>query len=297
MNDFDFYIKQSKYSSPGKYESLYKELPHNLEGLTSTIRGVIVHQHETEKYYGFRLPEGREIEPNTRYMEKILDKIIGLDDSPLTMEREPQKRFIGLCRDFALMLCSVLRYQGTPARVRCGFANYFHEKEHVDHWVCEYWNKDTKKWVLVDVEVGKDERKHYSIPDSFNNLDIDHDQFWLSSTAWKKIRNGEQDPNLFGVTSIDITGAWFVRANLFRDLAALNKIELCPWDYTKHSDKKWETLDEMPENELEKLDNLAELIRSNDIERIREFYNNNLYFQAKSEITSYTNLGPRKIYL
>jgi len=39
---------------------------------------------------------------------------------------------------------------------------------------------------------------------------------------------GEVDPSAFGI--FDMSGLWFVQGNLVRDLAALNKMELLPWD-------------------------------------------------------------------
>jgi hypothetical protein len=46
--------------------------------------------------------------------------------------------------------------------------------------------------------------------------------------AWRRIRAGEADPERFGI--FDMWGAWFVRGNVWRDLASLNKIEMNPWD-------------------------------------------------------------------
>ncbi len=297
-NNWDFYTSQSNFSSPKELESLYSGLPDDMVSLTKVIQGLIVHQHETEKFYGFKLPKGREIEPNTRYILDVLEKIIKMDARPLTETRDPQKRFIGLCRDFALLLCSILRHKGIPARIRCGFANYFDSINHVDHWLCEYWNEKEKRWVLVDAETDEMERKHYKLTEAFNNLDVTHDQFWFSSTAWKSLRRGE-DENKFGVPGVGVFGAWFVRANLFRDLAALNKIELCPWDYTEHSEKQGDTLKEMPNNELAKLDELAEIITNvnDNFEGIVQFYEINSVFKVGGEITSYTNLGPVKVTL
>ncbi|WP_456781864.1 transglutaminase domain-containing protein [Bradyrhizobium sp. USDA 3315] len=37
------------------------------------------------------------------------------------------------CRDFSLMLCSVLRHHGVPARIRCGFGRYFAPHPFHDH--------------------------------------------------------------------------------------------------------------------------------------------------------------------
>jgi hypothetical protein len=45
------------------------------------------------------------------------------------------------------------------------------------------------------------------------------------------VRSGRIDPASCGVASIGITGAWFVAGSVVRDLAALNKREMLPWDY------------------------------------------------------------------
>lgn len=45
------------------------------------------------------------------------------------------------------------------------------------------------------------------------------------------MRAGRLDPGACGVASIGIAGAWFVAGTVVRDLAALNKRELLPWDY------------------------------------------------------------------
>lgn len=41
-------------------------------------------------------------------------------------------------------------------------------------------------------------------------------------------RDGEEDPEKFGI--FDMRGMGFILGNLIRDLLALNKIEILPWD-------------------------------------------------------------------
>lgn len=41
-------------------------------------------------------------------------------------------------------------------------------------------------------------------------------------------RDGEEDPEKFGI--FDMRGMGFILRNLIRDLLALNKIEILPWD-------------------------------------------------------------------
>ncbi len=46
-----------------------------------------------------------------------------------------------MCRDYSLLLVSLLRYRGFEARMRAGFANYFEsELTYEDHWLVEYYD-------------------------------------------------------------------------------------------------------------------------------------------------------------
>ncbi|MBC7316388.1 MAG: transglutaminase domain-containing protein, partial [Chloroflexi bacterium] len=46
--------------------------------------------------------------------------------------------------------------------------------------------------------------------------------------AWQMCRMGQADPEAFGI--MDMHGLWFVRGNVVRDVASLNKMEMLPWD-------------------------------------------------------------------
>ena len=85
-------------------------------------------------------------------MTELLRILREREDAPLTEPRDPSERFVGTCRDFALLMCSLLRATGTPARIRCGFATYFDDGFHEDHWVTEYRLPDGS-WRLVDAQV------------------------------------------------------------------------------------------------------------------------------------------------
>ena len=50
----------------------------------------------------------------------------------------------------------------------------------------------------------------------------------LRRSLMQLCRAGQANPDLFGV--FDMHGMWFIRGNVVRDLAALNKVELLPWD-------------------------------------------------------------------
>ncbi|MRS05477.1 hypothetical protein EG832_20020 [bacterium] len=63
---------------------------------------------------------------------------------------------------------------------------------------------------------------------NFDPLDVPRDQFIVGGKAWQMCRSGEQDPDKFGI--FEMNGLGFVRGNLVRDAASLNKMEMLPWD-------------------------------------------------------------------
>jgi len=125
-----------------------------------------------------------------------------------------------------VLLAAVLRYQGVPARARCGFGTYFTPGRYEDHWVCEYWNAAQSRWVLVDAQL--DERMIDVLKPDFDPLDTPRDRFIVGGKAWQLCRSGAADPDDFGI--FDMHGLEFVRGDLLRDFLAFNKIEILPWD-------------------------------------------------------------------
>ena len=63
----------------------------------------------------------------------------------------------------------------------------------------------------------------------FDTLDVPRAQFLTAADAWRRCRSGETDER-FGISFAGLRGLWFVAGSLVRDLAALNKMEMAPWD-------------------------------------------------------------------
>jgi hypothetical protein len=59
---------------------------------------------------------------------------------------------------------------------------------------------------------------------------VSREEFIVGGEAWSGCRSGRFDPARFGLTTIQECGLWFVCGDLVRDVAALNKVELLPWD-------------------------------------------------------------------
>ena len=123
-NVLEFYKTQSKITDPKEYSYLFENLPSAIPELCTLVHGVISHR-DSSGLYDLELTEQRKREGETRYVDLILKRIVELDKSPLTIRRSPEKRFAGTCRDFAILLCAILRSQEVPARLRCGYAAYF----------------------------------------------------------------------------------------------------------------------------------------------------------------------------
>jgi hypothetical protein len=158
----------------------------------------------------------------------MLERLLALDNQPLTVTRTADKRLACRCHNFTRFLVAMLRAKSIPARSRCGFGAYFNAGYFEDHWVCEYWNATEARWVLVDPQL--DEMWRAKLRIDFEVLDAPRDRFLVASDAWALCRTGKADPAQFGIGFANLRGLWFVAGNLVRDVAALNKMEMLPWD-------------------------------------------------------------------
>ena len=223
--DLSYFSQHGQMSNPGIYVSAYEQLPKKIDELVKVVQAVTIHIFWAERY-GFTVPPERMGELQLRSIEKRLARTLELDQHPLNEPRTPAKKLIGNCRDHSLLLVSMLRQQGIPARARCGFGAYFMPNHYEDHWVAEYWNSDENRWILVDAQLDTLQREALNI--SFDALDVPRDQFIVGGKAWQICRAGRADPDSFGI--FDMHGMGFIRGNLVRDVAALNKTEMLPWD-------------------------------------------------------------------
>ena len=220
-----YYTQQSLMSNPGRYADAFDDLPATVADLVRVVQGVTMHVFWSERY-GLKLSPERQAEVQLRTLEKRLARTLELDPRPLAEARPPEQRLVGNCRDFSLLLVALLRHQGIPARARCGFGAYFLPNHFEDHWVAEYWNAAQQRWVLVDAQL--DALQCEALHIAFDPLDTPRDQFIVGGQAWRMCRSGQANPDHFGI--FDMHGLWFVRGDFVRDVAALNKMELLPWD-------------------------------------------------------------------
>ena len=226
----EYYASHGPITDPGPEAAAFAGLPADVPALARIVRGLIFHYMADEAILGWAPPRQRLAEIDTRTVPAMLRRLRALDDRPLTEPRPPERRLLGCCRDFTVLLCAMARHRGIPVRARVGFARYFVPDFHVDHEIVEWWDARQGRWRFVDAQLGEPQRAHFGI--GFDPFDVPREQFLVGGRAWQLCRAGQADPDSFGlVPSLpQPRGLRFVRAHVVQDLAALNKVEMLLWD-------------------------------------------------------------------
>ena len=200
------------------HEPALADLPSEAVGICRLVHDLVIQPTAAK---GLGVPDERFAENQLRPVNGLIGALLALDPAPLTVARQPSWRVIGTCRHFAVLSCALLRYRGIAARARCGFATYFQPGQGVDHWITEY--RHDGRWVRIDSEilggslVAKPE-------------DLAAGEFLTGGEAWTAFRDGDIDAANFGVYGTENWGPAEIRGNAIKDLAALNKVEMLPWD-------------------------------------------------------------------
>lgn len=264
----DFYSQYSSFTDPGEYAYLYAYLPDSLPELCKLIRSQFIHPYgELNKY--------RELIPKERWNEifkypsvqSILEGLVSYDPSGLTKERKPEDRLVLGCQQNAILLASILKYRGIPARVRCGHATYLMPGFHISHTVCEVWNEDDKRWMLVDP--------------SMDMVDFSRDKFDFSNDLWLKMQNGEIDPELYGIPR-RYTGLVSILGKVCTDLASILGTEYPINQYAPILEYAMDSEKQLSAEHTELLNKISELMKSidaNSFSELEEIYNNTPQFQ------------------
>src|SRR5262249_31852109 len=190
-------------TSAGKYSDSLAALPKDVGELTRVVQGLLIHEYVAGAY-GITIPEERKAESHIRQFEKMIERILAIDGSPLTSARPPEKRLVGVCDHFTRCVVAMLRAKRIPARGRYGFGSYFNPGYFEDHSLCEYWNAAEARWVLVDPQF--DEIWQANVKIDHDILDVPRDRFLIAGDAWARCRAGTVDPSRFGIFQGDLRG-------------------------------------------------------------------------------------------
>lgn len=240
---------------------------HELD-IMRVVQGVTLHQNWA-RLYGLdpeKLPGNRHGLANLRPAADLLDRVLELDDRPLTVARPPERRLATYCRHLSVLTTAFLRAARLPARSRCGFCpgSGDYAGRWIDHWWAERWHPQERRWVRIDTAI--DSTVRAALQPDFDPNDIPTGRYLSGAEAWQLCRSGQADPQNFGIGNL--WGPGFVSGNAIRDLAALNKIELLPWDL-------WGVMDATPllgagpADTL--IDEIAAVVVADDWKMIRHF--------------------------
>ena len=231
----DFYRQQTTTSAPGACEPLYDDLPADIPSLARVLHGILIHMWWiSEQNYGLTLGDlkaaGRDIlgEISLATTEEMLERIIELDPRPLNQRRDPNARLVGNCRDYSLLLVSILRSRGIPARARTGAATYFvqDKPDFEDHWICEYWNTEDVRWQQVDAQIDGVMRATMNL--RCDPTDLPPGAFLTGWQCYDALSSGRVKPAQLGYGP-DFNGMQYVRQKLLADLASVTGQEILPW--------------------------------------------------------------------
>lgn len=259
------------YASPGRFTGLgaHRPIGDDLRDVVDAVQGLLVYDLVARAFYGTELDERQSGAIQLRDAGALLATATEVDPRPLVEARPPSNRIGGRCHTFSRLVVALLRAAGVPARARCGFATYFVPDQLEDHWVAECWDPDEQRWRMVDAQLDASWRD--AIRFDGDLLDITPDQFVTAGRAWQRWRAGELDAGRCGLSAIDEHGAHWIAGNLRLDLAALNKVEMLPWDVWGAG---WEPGEEPSPDVLALFDGVAALTVDPDpqLDELRERY-------------------------
>src|SRR5207302_1364717 len=115
-----YYAGHGIMTDPGSEADMLSRLPTDVGALCRICHGLVIHLLHAHRYR-VELSESRKREVQIRRVQEKLMRMRELDSRPAQVRRPPNLRVVGTCRDYAVLLCSMMREQGRPARVRAGF--------------------------------------------------------------------------------------------------------------------------------------------------------------------------------
>jgi formylglycine-generating enzyme len=273
----DFYRQYSSFTNPGEYGYVYKNLPDSLSDLCSLIKSQFIHPYAELPQYREQIPKERWNYESSKYptVNSILKGLLSYDSRGLVKDRKPEDRLVLGCREYAIVLVSILKYRGIPARARYGHATYIMPEFHVSHIICEVWNENDRRWMLVDP--------------GLNMIDFSREKFDFSNEAWLQMQKKEIDPGLYGNPG-QYSGLVSILAKINTDLASLLGAEYAIYQYAPILDYAFQNNNQLTSRHIETLNRISELMKSIDadnLSQLQEIYDNTPEIQITKAFESH----------
>lgn len=286
----EFYKQTSQFTDLGYYKEFAKNLPNNIEELCILQRMQIIHpvayndkdiRSKNKCFWGdmtkvsiTRLDYEEDYFPTAQSMiAELLRKNPNYD-----IKREAKDKINITCRGQAILLASILKAKGIPARVRSGFAPYIkYNGISYDHWITEYYDENENIWKLVDADMHCPDQEM-----GFDLNNIPYDRFIFGANAYLGLREKSIKPESILYASDPVTlGMKAALRGLFYDFHALMNNEIIFLHVPKYIKEKDFNLSE---EEYKELDNLARLMLSpnSNFEKLKEIWENTPKYRIMS---------------
>lgn len=261
------YLEFSIYTDPGLYKNyLIKKLPDNIKEIGQLVRKQIIHRltlkdgntgSNADLRYGdmTKVPWYQQCQDDVlSTTSAILSEFFRRDKRGFVKDRKEKDKLILTCRFVAILMASILKSKGISTRVRSGFAPYFFKGKSVDHWINQYWNKNEKKWINIDIDGCFQDLE-------FDPFDIPKSIFDFSADVWLNIRKKKiSEKRFWNAGGYDglVAVAW----ELFYDFHSLMNNEII---YSYHPNFiLLKNFKDLKEKQLKEVDELALLMRNPD---------------------------------
>lgn len=244
------------YATPGRFTDVRgcDFSSSDVRQVVDVVQGLLVYDVVAEPFYGISLTPQQAEAIHERDSAAMLTVACAVDGRRLDEARPAARRIGARCHAFSRTTVAFLRAAGVPARARCGFGAYFRPGWLEDHWVAEYWDEPGGCWRMVDAQLDATWRENIGF--TGDPLSITGEEFVTAGHAWQAWRRGDLDAGTCGLSAIGEHGPYWIAGNLRLDLAALNKVEMLPWDVWGAG---WEPGGEPTPEQLELFDSVAAL--------------------------------------
>jgi len=204
----EHYRAFSQFTYPGFYqERLRRDLPTDIGQLGRLVKQQVIHSLLLSESR-----EGGQINPvygNIREVPwyrqgeddyfptaaSILAELYHRDPRGFVPDRAVENKLIITCRFVAILMATILKTRGIPARVRAGYAPYIRSDGMEVHWITQYWHAPAERWITIDADASLEDR-------AFDPFDMPPDTFCFAANAWLAVRAGRQDASLYIVDNV-----------------------------------------------------------------------------------------------
>lgn len=286
----EFYRQTSLFTELGAYKEFARKLPDDINELRKLQRKQTIHpiayndkniRKQTNCYWGdmTKVPVTR-LDFEEDYFptaQSILAELLRRNPN-YDVTREAKDKVHITCRGQAILLASILKAKGIPARARSGFELYVkYDGTSYDHWITEYYDEKENEWRLVDAD-----EHHFSHELGIDLNNIPYDRFIFGAEAYLGLREKTREPESIIYASDPITtGMKAALRGLFFDFHALMNNEIIFLHIPKYiKDKDFE----LSEEEFMELDKLANLMLepNKNFDEILRLWNTETKFRIMS---------------